>query len=101
MLRDADDGGLPDEGGGPALAVDDDEGAGAGVVGAAECFGERGVGADGDRAAGEGAGAQLGRCSRRRAMRRLLPAPVQMIAARMAARSASIRVSMPLTWSLG
>ena len=36
-----------------------------------------------------------GRCSRSRAMRRLLPAPVQMIAARIAASSASVTVSMP------
>ena len=45
---------------GSPLAVDDDEGAGAGVVGAAQRLGERGVGLDGDGAPGEGAGAQFG-----------------------------------------
>ena len=44
---------------GLAVAVDDDQGAGAGVVGAAQRLGERGVGLDGDGAPGERAGAQL------------------------------------------
>lgn len=60
MFGDADDGGLADEGEGFAVGVDDDEGAGAGLVGAAEGLGERGVGLDGDRAPGEGAGLEFG-----------------------------------------
>ncbi len=45
---------------GVALAVDDDQGAGAGVVGTAQRLGERGVGLDGDGAPGEGAGLEVG-----------------------------------------
>lgn len=91
----ADDGGLADEGEGFAVGVDDDEGAGAGFVGAAQGLGEGVSVSTGTARRVRLRARSSGRCSRRRAMRRLLPAPVQMIAARMAASRASMTVSMP------
>ena len=84
------DGGLADQGGGVALAVDDDEGAGAGLVGAAQGLGERGVGLDRDGAAGQGAGAELGQVLAQAGHAQAVAAPVQMMAARIAASRASV-----------